>query len=431
MMAQSNADTIFQYGERVNSLSTALTNGLLAVSELGLSADLEKVQHFDGAEVWCCHLRGSASGRSESFGLGKGAGLSAQAGALYESIEHYFSARLAVNRNSIQLRSPDDLTSGPLGYDSTVLVFLDEKRGKLSCQKYECLISGQNDQYLPIALTSPGYVDDEQLRSELGDSYDYEQLSRYCSSTGWASGATVEEATLHALNEIIERDAQSHLLINQFLMEPGPPLIVVDRSTAPLELKKLWSTVEESLNDAVHLIEITTDLGVPAFVAHSTANFRRDPRIHGAGASLSPLYAAERALFELLQMYAAVENSILLQLGVDFVPRALTDSHGILKRASQFNLTDRLSRAMHVSFPNFTALESPAEHLSEVLDRLNRHGYLPYRFVRYCSARAAVVDIIVPGLERFFLVQSGVPVLPGPRARMAIARNNSDAVIDH
>ncbi|MEU2367029.1 YcaO-like family protein [Streptomyces noursei] len=59
-------------------------------------------------------------------------------------------------------------------------------------------------------------------RAAAGDAYDYKAVRRYSASNGWAADATVTEATVHAINEIIERDAMSLLLIDQFLRRsPG------------------------------------------------------------------------------------------------------------------------------------------------------------------------------------------------------------------
>ncbi len=42
-------------------------------------------------------------------------------------------------------------------------------------------------------------------------------MRRYSVNSGWAAGTTQAEAAVHAINEIIQRDAMSLLLIGRFL----------------------------------------------------------------------------------------------------------------------------------------------------------------------------------------------------------------------
>ena len=68
---------------------------------------------------------------------------------------------------------------------------------------------------------------------------------------------------MHAINEIIERDAISLLLIGQFLHQGPAPLRVVEPATLPPALTALHARAEARIGRPVSLLEMTTDLDVP------------------------------------------------------------------------------------------------------------------------------------------------------------------------
>ncbi|MFE7130984.1 YcaO-like family protein [Streptomyces sp. NPDC057638] len=102
---------------------------------------------------------------------------------------------------------------------------------------------------------------------------------------GRAAGADPVAATVHAIDELIGRDALSPLLIGRFLRERPTRLVVVDPAPLPDEAAVLLSFAGERTGRRIHLIGMTTDLGVPA-----------DARSLGhAAGSVRPLGAPEPA----------------------------------------------------------------------------------------------------------------------------------------
>ncbi|WP_307236923.1 hypothetical protein [Catenuloplanes indicus] len=63
-----------------------------------------------------------------------------------------------------------------------------------------------------------------------------------------------------------------------------------------------------------------------------------------------------------------------------------------------------------------------AGHLGRLIEALSRGGFTPLQRDHYVTGDVAVVDVFVPGLERFMLVTDGQVVVPGARG-MAV-RNN-------
>jgi oxazoline/thiazoline synthase len=115
-------------------------------------------------------------------------------------------------------------------------------------------------------------------------------------SNGCAAGSSLEDAVLQGLLELIERDAVAIWWYNRTPM-PGMDL----NSFRDPWMDELGE-VHAGLGREVWLLDVTTDLGVPAMVAVSRrTNGPREDIMFGCGAHLDPRVAARRALTELNQ----------------------------------------------------------------------------------------------------------------------------------
>lgn len=115
-------------------------------------------------------------------------------------------------------------------------------------------------------------------------------------SNGCAAGSSLEDAVLQGLLELIERDAVAIWWYNR---TPMPGLDLDSFHDAWIdELRE----VHANLGREVWLLDVTSDLGVPAMVAASRrTNGPREDIMFGCGAHLDPRVAARRALTELNQ----------------------------------------------------------------------------------------------------------------------------------
>lgn len=120
------------------------------------------------------------------------------------------------------------------------------------------------------------------------------------SSNGAAAGNTVEEAVLQGLLELVERDAVAlwwHPMCHRpafDLAAWGDPRI--EAALAP----------QRELGTEVWVLDLTTDLGIPAAVAVSTGLGGTRAPMMGYGAHVDPAIAVVRALTELAQMQTYV-----------------------------------------------------------------------------------------------------------------------------
>ncbi|MFI6923217.1 TOMM precursor leader peptide-binding protein [Nonomuraea spiralis] len=137
--------------------------------------------------------------------------------------------------------------------------------------------------------------------------YGHPDLERhfYCvgDSNGNASGNSVEEAVLQGFCELVERDAVALWWYNR----ARRPAFDLDSLRDPYvdTVREFYRGMDRDL----WLLDITTDLGIPAFVgvSHRTGHPVEDV-IVGFGAHLDPRIAAIRTLTEVNQFLPSVER---------------------------------------------------------------------------------------------------------------------------
>lgn len=407
--------------ERVMSAQDAERRARAALDGAGLRPDLRELAGRSGLSTWTCHLL-DADGATVpgGRGCGKGRTVDARVGALFEALEHYLTGPERFDPPRVRFRSGPELARGPLAGEACAPVLAELP--VVACHDYTPLTSGHDPSLpVPVALTTSWYPDRPELRRAVGDTADYRQLSRYGSNSGSAIGVTVEEALVHALNEAIERDALSLLLVRCYL-GPGARRFrprVVAPDSLPAELADAHHTAQEVTGGPVHLVDMTTDVGVPAFLAYTPVGSSGVERI-GAGSSLSPHYAAWRALTELLQGRFADSTP-----GGESTPALEAfAAHPALRACVDFDLTDHLARAEEIDLPVGTEPPGTVEaQVERLVAALAAAGHPPhYRITANLPDGITAVHVLAPGLERFVTILSGMLLLPGPRARAATRR---------
>ncbi len=115
-------------------------------------------------------------------------------------------------------------------------------------------------------------------------------------TNGLASGNTIEEAVLHGLLEVIERDALS---IAEYTKNPGREIMLSESDGLNYGLK---SKIEET-GIKVKLWLLDSDVDIPTVVAALDDTVLKDPAllVMGAGSHLMPEIAVTRALTEAAQ----------------------------------------------------------------------------------------------------------------------------------
>ncbi|MEO3807534.1 YcaO-like family protein [Sphaerisporangium sp. B11E5] len=402
--------------ERVVPLQEATRRVTAAIATLGLTPELTDRGRGGEPGAWSCRLLTGGAGPPAAEGMGKGRRAEARAGALFEALEHHLTGPALFDPAALELAEPAGVAAGPLRREACG-VLLSRAPGRLACHRYRPL-GGGREIAVPLFLGAPWYAETHagRLRERAADTCDYRHLMRYACNSGSAAGVTAAEALLHALNEAVERDALSLLLVRAFLRDAEFRPAVVDPATLPCHLAHAYAAAERVTGAPVHLLDITSDLGVPTMLAY-TAPTARHPHRRGAGTSLSASHAAWRALTELIQ-------TTLGRTAPD--EPAWSARHPELRACGRFDLTVHLRRARTVPCREAGGVpRHPRDQLRKLVTVLTAHGFVPYRrVVAVLPGRIVAVHVIVPGLERFMLILGGNLVLPGPRGH-ALVRGRS------
>jgi len=119
-------------------------------------------------------------------------------------------------------------------------------------------------------------------------------------SNGNAAGATLEDAVLQGLFELIERDAAAIWWYNRLQR----PAVAVDAHVPQMDIIRAGYRAR---GRDLWVLDLTGDLGVPTFAAVSRRLDPPDAILLGFGAHLDPLVAASRALSEVSQLLLTEE----------------------------------------------------------------------------------------------------------------------------
>lgn len=159
--------------------------------------------------------------------------------------------------------------------------------------------------------------------------FDDERFGRW-SSNGCAAGNCLEEAILQGLLELIERDAVAIWWYNRTVRQAFDLSRLNQGNLATLDQSL-------SLTHDYWVLDISTDIGVPAMVAIGVDK-KTNGFILGMGCHLSPELAAQRALTELCQLipirdqngapfdFDAIEKAPYLYPAVDGSPSRIAQA---------------------------------------------------------------------------------------------------------
>ncbi|MEB3339444.1 TOMM precursor leader peptide-binding protein [Okeania sp.] len=158
-------------------------------------------------------------------------------------------------------------------------------------------LTEQKHKYLPTAFCYYGYKLPKKHNFCAGD------------SNGNAAGNTIEEAILQGFMELVERDSVAIWWYNS-LQRPGVDLASFDDRYL-LELQKFYRKNQREL----WVLDLTTDLGIPAFTAVSRRVEGEYERIiSGFGAHFDPKIAILRAVTELNQIGLGMDRQEISQM---------------------------------------------------------------------------------------------------------------------
>ncbi|WP_153786851.1 YcaO-like family protein [Pseudomonas sp. EMN2] len=391
--------------EREYSLDVAKVRVEEQLALLGLR--LEETVLGNGLGSVLMRLSEGATGRIAQ-GSGKGRLEEARVGARFEALEHYLDEH---QPRQLHLRSSASLACEAHLQGDFLLPWLKAQPDRyLACQRYTDLHAKPLFDY-PIGITRPDYADQPLP----GDDFDHRGLRRYSSNDGAAIGASRDEALLHALNQIIERDALSLFMLRHFYYQRREPVLQVLRPAASSALSRLWGEAERCLDSPIAVLDISNEFASRSFLALCLRPASPlQANVVGCGASLDPWHGMQRALSELVQLQL---NSRLPQASQQLQQAAgALAAWPRLQRCQQRDIAALLDNSHYCTLPEPLPAQTVTQQLQVLVDDFNRHGHQVGICEVFRGAQGiSLVNALVPGLERFHLVWSGNLVLPGPR----------------
>ena len=217
-------------------------------------------------------------------------------------------------------------------------------------------------------------------------------------TNGLASGNVFEEAILHAIFEVIERDALSDAENARSMGKK----IIIDRDGPAKELLDIF----EDKGVQIHLWLIDAKTGVPTVAAAGDDTLTKDPSllVMGSGTHLNPEIAVLRALTEVAQS----RGSSLKGGREDPKRRMLIEKAGYdrLKRINRMWFTDEAG-SIKLSGISDKSTEYIDEDLKITLEELKGHAD------RVCvcdlsKTPVPVVRVVIPGLEVSYMDKTRV-----------------------
>lgn len=335
------------------------------------------------------------------YGFGKGLGLQSKVSAYFEALEHYalfhFVQKTANN--------PDAYRYSERFNNALPHVVLNEVQGKETLP-------------YPVFLLDPRY----SKRPSPLDKMDYTAFTYLANDSGVASGTNAIEASIHAINELIERDAHSLFLIEAFIKKTNQAIRLIDKKSLPNHLNDMVNTIERQFNEELLLFDITSDVGVPVmYVSMTRQAIPIQPS--GCGASLKAEYALERALLETLQP-AHINNQHLVNNQLSIINHL--QDFPLLLNAALADVTSLKKVATKVSFQSIVSQEAPLnleQQLRTLFQKIETIGCKVFTIpIMSLPCGFTCVKFLIPDFESFHLIQTGKRVLPNQRGTQLLNR---------
>lgn len=406
--------------ERAYSVEDAIYIWEKEIKGLGLYYGLETKGGCVKTNV--CTLYRSDNNKAVANGFGKGLGIQSKASACYEALEHYYTM---FSNNSLEVileKYENTLQIDPYLANDGILT-LQEQVSKIQNRNMGVVVFTEYKTKQKVKV--PAYLVDPLYDSSPinGDEVDYKSLFSRSSNNGTAIGLSFEEAMIHSISEIIERDAYSLFLISSFAKKQADKIKIIDKKTLPKDAFSLISDVEKEFGEDLIVLFLESEFGVATFCVVTT-NQPFLSQARGFGSSLFPCYALERALLEVTQdihlhefckmdeKFHSAKNK--LSKWPAFIRCIDFDVMKIVNE-NYFQLLDFVEIQQQYGQGNISGLD---EHLSILIENIYSKGQkIYYTKMAELSSGITCVKVLISGMEDFFVVTSGQIPLPGLRGK--------------
>lgn len=356
---------------------------------------ITEITHLDriGLPVFSAIRPTSQDGAISIYG-GKGISVEhAKASAMMEGFERYSAEKQ--NENTVTGSISEISTKGNVIDIETLNLPKDFKKENIDSLNLEwniChdLISGE-DYYVPSNAIYHPYVSNDNTVQSLFKS----------NTNGLASGNSLDEALLHGMFEVIERDAWSIFE----LTHKNSSQIDLDSIESDVVNDALLKFSENEIN--IKLMDLTADINVPTIAASADDTLLKDAGLLtlGIGTHLDPEVAILRALTEVAQsratqIHGAREDTVR----ADF---ARTAGYERMKRINKHYFQEEDEKIALSDIKN-NSTDSITKDIDIVLNELkaNEIEHVLYYDLTRPELDVNVVRVIIPTMELYSIDQS-------------------------
>ncbi|WP_296806503.1 YcaO-related McrA-glycine thioamidation protein [uncultured Methanobrevibacter sp.] len=356
---------------------------------------ITEITHLDriGLPVFSAIRPTSQDGAISIYG-GKGISVEhAKASAMMEGFERYSAEKQ--NENTVTGSISEISTKGNVIDIETLNLPKDFKKENIDSLNLEwniChdLISGE-DYYVPSNAIYHPYVSNDNTVQSLFKS----------NTNGLASGNSLDEALLHGMFEVIERDAWSIFE----LTHKNSSQIDLDSIESDVVNDALLKFSENKIN--IKLMDLTADINVPTIAASADDTLLKDAGLLtlGIGTHLDPEVAILRALTEVAQsratqIHGAREDTVR----ADF---ARTAGYERMKRINKHYFQEDDEKIALSDIKN-NSTDSITKDIDIVLNELkaNEIEHALYYDLTRPELDVNVVRVIIPTMELYSIDQS-------------------------
>lgn len=406
--------------ERIRSSQEALTLFENEITQLNLKYHIKSFGN--SPKTTSCILLDKDNNLLD-IGNGKGIGIQSELSAKYEALEHYLGTKRSNLSEKYFISTSAEVFEKISSENKKIIPDIFQKEAMIDVKTAWTTLDGyltNKKITLPLYCVNPDY----SLAPYKHDELDYKKAISNPTNNGTAIGSTFEEALVHGINELIERDALSIFLLNTFVKKKPDKIKILKKSSADLQNKRIIDLIEHDLDEELLIVDITTDLAIPVFCV----SFTKQPQSiqpTGFGASLNANYALERALLEALQSFHLYDNSLKIE---DEAILKKFEEWSVFKKCAHFDLQSMIqSEKQEVTLPlpssDFLSLDRILNTLASVITKNNLELF--YGLHYQSKNGISCVKVCIPGLEEFHRVRYGSFEIPGERGRKALFTTTS------
>ena len=280
-------DPVDTYDSNEEKLRTA---GITRITEI-THLDRVKIPVFSS-------IRPTAQSGGVSVYAGKGATVEqARASAMMEGFERYSAEKQDIDQEKISISAYNEIKNESVLNPNDLLLPKSFENQNIEMQKLEWIEAEEIISECPILVPANAvfhpYIPNREIKPCA--------MAMFKGNTnGLASGNVIEEAVLHGIFEVVERDAWSIFELTK-RNKKQIDLDTIENDTVRELVEKFTSQ-----GIKIKLMDITADLKIPTIVANADDTVLKDAALLtlGVGTHLNPEIAAIRALSEVAQSRA-------------------------------------------------------------------------------------------------------------------------------